>query len=82
LDLGICDCVIRHSNGLTNVPTILPITIEYAVETGLIPNWLAVCSTIVAEANMGTYIKYAFFWIWGFAIVLLGIAVLIGTVTI
>ena len=40
--------------------------------------WLA----IGLEANMGTYIKYAFFWIWGFAIVLLGIAVLIGTVTI
>ncbi|WP_180554481.1 CitMHS family transporter [Staphylococcus haemolyticus] len=41
--------------------------------------WLAIG---LAEANMGTYIKYAFFWIWGFAIVLLGIAVLIGTVTI
>ncbi|WP_248499001.1 CitMHS family transporter [Staphylococcus haemolyticus] len=40
--------------------------------------WLAIG---LAEANMGTYIKYAFFWIWGFAIVLLGIAVLIGTVT-
>ncbi|WP_210135036.1 citrate:proton symporter [Staphylococcus sp. GDX8P80P] len=41
--------------------------------------WLAIG---LAEANMGTYIKYAFFWIWGFAIVLLAIAVLIGTVTI
>lgn len=41
--------------------------------------WLAIG---LAEANMGAYIKYAFFWIWGFAIVLLGIAVLIGTVTI
>lgn len=41
--------------------------------------WLAIG---LAEANMGTYINYAFFWIWGFAIVLLGIAVLIGTVTI
>lgn len=41
--------------------------------------WLAIG---LAEANMGTYIKYAFFWIWVFAIVLLGIAVLIGTVTI
>lgn len=41
--------------------------------------WLAIG---LGEANMGTYIKYAFFWIWGFAIVLLGIAVLIGTVTI
>ena len=33
--------IANHSageNGLTNVPTILPITIEYAVETGLIPN--------------------------------------------
>ena len=41
--------------------------------------WLAIG---LAEANMGTYIKYAFFWIWGFAIVLLIIAMLIGTVTI
>lgn len=41
--------------------------------------WLAIG---LAEANMGTYIKYAFFWMRGFAIVLLGIAVLIGTVTI
>lgn len=41
--------------------------------------WLAVG---LAEANMGTYIKYAFFWIWCFAIVLLFIAVLIGVVTI
>lgn len=39
--------------------------------------WLALG---LAEANMGTYIKYAFFWVWGFAIVLLLIAMLIGTV--
>ncbi|MGJ5711170.1 hypothetical protein, partial [Staphylococcus equorum] len=31
---------------------------------------------------MGTYIKYAFFWIWGFAIILLIIAILIGVVTV
>lgn len=41
--------------------------------------WLAVG---LAEANMGTYIKYAFFWIWGFAIILLIIAILIGVVTV
>ncbi|MBC8781235.1 citrate transporter, partial [Staphylococcus capitis] len=41
--------------------------------------WLAIG---LAEANMGTYIKYAFFWIWGFAIVLLLIAVLMGVVTV
>ncbi|WP_242443976.1 hypothetical protein, partial [Staphylococcus pseudintermedius] len=28
------------------------------------------------------YIKYAFFWIWGFAIVMLVIAMLMGIVTI
>lgn len=39
--------------------------------------WLAIG---LAEANMGTYIKYAFFWIWGFAVVLLVIAMLLGTV--
>ncbi|MGJ5711423.1 hypothetical protein, partial [Staphylococcus equorum] len=31
---------------------------------------------------MGTYIKYAFFWIWGFAIILLIIAILMGVVTV
>ncbi|HEI8183970.1 TPA: citrate transporter [Staphylococcus aureus] len=41
--------------------------------------WLAIG---LAEANMGTYIKYAFFWIWGFAIVMLVIAMLMGIVTI
>ncbi|RIM14062.1 citrate transporter, partial [Staphylococcus cohnii] len=41
--------------------------------------WLAIG---LAEANMGTYIKYAFFWIWGFAIILLIIAILIGVVTV
>lgn len=41
--------------------------------------WLSIG---LAEANMGTYIKYAFFWIWGFAIVLLLIAVLMGVVTV
>ncbi|USC86293.1 citrate transporter, partial [Staphylococcus xylosus] len=41
--------------------------------------WLAIG---LAEANMGTYIKYAFFWIWGFAIIMLIIAVLIGVVAI
>lgn len=40
--------------------------------------WLAIG---LAEANMGTYIKYAFFWVWGFAIVMLLIAMLIGVVT-
>src|SRR5699024_3266254 len=33
--------------------------------------WLAI---VLAEANIGTYIKYVFFWIWGFAIVMLIIA--------
>ncbi|HGZ9341305.1 TPA: CitMHS family transporter [Staphylococcus aureus] len=41
--------------------------------------WLAIG---LAEANMGTYIKYAFFGIWGFAIVMLVIAMLMGIVTI
>jgi CitMHS family citrate-Mg2+:H+ or citrate-Ca2+:H+ symporter len=41
--------------------------------------WLAIG---LAEANMGTYIKYAFFWIWGFAIVMLIIALLMGVVTV
>ncbi|MBO1199546.1 TRAP transporter large permease subunit [Staphylococcus simiae] len=41
--------------------------------------WLAIG---LAEANMGTYIKYAFFWIWGFAIVMLVIAMLMGVVAI
>ena len=41
--------------------------------------WLSIG---LAEVNMGTYIKYAFFWIWGFAIVLLLIAVLMGVVTV
>jgi CitMHS family citrate-Mg2+:H+ or citrate-Ca2+:H+ symporter len=41
--------------------------------------WLAIG---LAEANMGTYIKYAFFWIWGFAIVMLIIAILMGVVTV
>lgn len=41
--------------------------------------WLAIG---LAEANMGTYIKYAFFWIWGFAIIMLIITVCIGVVTI
>ncbi|MFQ3904519.1 citrate:proton symporter [Staphylococcus sp. Mo2-7] len=41
--------------------------------------WLAIG---LAEANMGTYIKYAFFWIWGFAIILLIIAILMGVVTV
>lgn len=41
--------------------------------------WLAIG---LAEANMGTYIKYAFFWIWGFAIVMLVIAMLMGVVTV
>ena len=41
--------------------------------------WLAVG---LAEINMGKYIKYAFFWIWGFSIVMLFIAILLGIVTI
>ncbi|MCU5745312.1 citrate:proton symporter [Staphylococcus sp. SQ8-PEA] len=41
--------------------------------------WLAIG---LAEANMGTYIKYAFFWIWGFAIIMLAIAILMGVITI
>ncbi|WP_152657478.1 CitMHS family transporter [Oceanobacillus sp. CFH 90083] len=36
----------------------------------------------LASANMGKHIKYSFFWLWGFSIILLGFAVLIGVVTI
>ena len=41
--------------------------------------WLAIG---LAEANMGTYIKYAFFWIWGFAIVMVIIGILMGVIAI
>jgi len=41
--------------------------------------WLAVG---LAEINMGRYIKYAFFWVWGFSILMLFIAILMGIVTI
>ncbi|GIO23967.1 CitMHS family transporter [Oceanobacillus sp. J11TS1] len=34
----------------------------------------------LASANMGKHIKYSFFWLWGFSIVLLGSAILIGVV--
>ncbi len=69
--------------GINQVSTAYSMVIGNIVGTFVSPFspalWLAIG---LAEANMGTYIKYAFFWIWGFAIVLLGIAVLIGTVTI
>lgn len=69
--------------GINPVSTAYSVVIGNIVGTFVSPFstalWLAIG---LAEANMGTYIKYAFFWIWGFAIVLLGIAVLIGTVTI
>ncbi|WP_278926232.1 CitMHS family transporter [Staphylococcus auricularis] len=69
--------------GIPNVSTAYAMIIGNIVGTFVSPFspalWLAVG---LAEANMGTYIKYAFFWIWGFAIVLLFIAVLIGVVTI
>lgn len=69
--------------GIPSVSTAYAMIIGNIVGTFVSPFspalWLAVG---LAEANMGTYIKYAFFWIWGFAIVLLFIAVLIGVVTI
>lgn len=69
--------------GIPNVSTAYAMIIGNIVGTFVSPFspalWLAVG---LAEANMGTYIKYAFFWIWCFAIVLLFIAVLIGVVTI
>ncbi|GAB2542278.1 CitMHS family transporter [Gracilibacillus alcaliphilus] len=34
----------------------------------------------LASANMGKHIKYSFFWLWGFSIVLLGFAILIGVI--
>lgn len=69
--------------GINPVSTAYSMVIGNIVGTFVSPFSLALWLAIgLAEANMGTYIKYAFFWIWGFAIVLLGIAVLIGTVTI
>ncbi|MBB6448222.1 CitMHS family citrate-Mg2+:H+ or citrate-Ca2+:H+ symporter [Geomicrobium halophilum] len=41
--------------------------------------WLAIG---LAGANMGQHIKYSFFWIWGFSIVMLVIAYFIGIFTI
>ncbi|MBI5974822.1 CitMHS family transporter [Staphylococcus canis] len=67
--------------GVSQVSTAYSMVIGNIIGTFVSPFapavWLALG---LAEANMGTYIKYAFFWIWGFAITLLIIAILIGTV--
>lgn len=67
--------------GVSQVSTAYSMVIGNIIGTFVSPFapavWLALG---LAEANMGTYIKYAFFWVWGFAIVLLLIAMLIGTV--
>lgn len=67
--------------GVSQVSTAYSMVIGNIIGTFVSPFapalWLALG---LAEANMGTYIKYAFFWVWGFAIVLLLIAMLVGTV--
>ncbi|HFD6536869.1 TPA: CitMHS family transporter [Staphylococcus aureus] len=69
--------------GVPSVSTAYSMVIGNIIGTFISPFspalWLAIG---LAEANMGTYIKYAFFWIWGFAIVMLVIAMLMGIVTI
>ena len=68
--------------GVSSVSTAYAMLIGNIIGTFVSPFspalWLAIG---LAEANMGTYIKYAFFWIWGFAIVMLIIAMFIGVVT-
>ncbi|SDB94404.1 CitMHS family transporter [Shouchella lonarensis] len=41
--------------------------------------WLALG---LAGAEMGKHIRYSFFWVWGFSLVLLGVALLLGIVSL
>ncbi|MDM8101386.1 MULTISPECIES: CitMHS family transporter [Oceanobacillus] len=74
---------IASSQGIDSVSTAYAMMIGNIIGTFVSPFspalWLGIG---LASANMGKHIKYSFFWLWGFSIVLLVIAVLIGVVTL
>lgn len=78
--------IVESTAGQFNVPTestAFALMIGNVIGTFVSPFapavWLAVG---LAEINMGKYIKYAFFWVWGFSIIMLIIAICLGIVTI
>ncbi|UUI40014.1 CitMHS family transporter [Oceanobacillus oncorhynchi] len=74
---------IASSQGIASVSTAYAMMIGNIIGTFVSPFspalWLGIG---LASANMGKHIKYSFFWLWGFSIVILVIAVLIGVVTL
>ena len=74
--------IVESTAGQFNVPTestAFALMIGNVIGTFVSPFapavWLAVG---LAEINMGKYIKYAFFWVWGFSIIMLIIAICLG----
>ncbi|GAA0335561.1 citrate:proton symporter [Oceanobacillus sp. FSL W7-1293] len=74
---------IASTQGIASVSTAYAMMIGNIIGTFVSPFspalWLGIG---LASANMGKHIKYSFFWLWGFSIVLLGCAILIGVVTL
>lgn len=73
---------IAGTQGIASVSTAYSMMIGNIIGTFVSPFspalWLGIG---LASANMGKHIKYSFFWLWGFSIILLVSAVLIGVVT-
>ncbi|MFD1416204.1 CitMHS family transporter [Oceanobacillus jeddahense] len=74
---------IASTQGIPSVSTAYSMMIGNIIGTFVSPFspalWLGIG---LASANMGKHIKYSFFWLWGFSIVLLGCAILIGVVSL
>ncbi|MFD1066614.1 CitMHS family transporter [Oceanobacillus locisalsi] len=72
---------IASTQGISSLSTAHSMMIGNIIGTFVSPFspalWLGVG---LASANMGKHIKYSFFWLWGFSVVLLLFAVLIGVV--